>query len=126
MIYTYLETAPNGRMTFVGTTDYNTRLSSVVSRQDATNNGVKTNMVRLSLAAFKQVQVSGESCGDCAPKGIFSESVRVEFSTPNPDLAVLSQTLRDLADFVESNPRYAQGLNLQAAADLTFPVIKGV
>lgn len=124
MIYTYLETDQrSGRQTFVGTTNYSARLSSTVGRQDATNNGVKASMVRLSLVAFDQVQVSGETCGDCTPKGVFTESVRVEFSAPNPTVGSIAAKIRALADFVETNPRYAQGLNLQAAQDVTFPIV---
>ncbi|UHM27552.1 MAG: hypothetical protein SaLV2_gp2 [Sanya levivirus 2] len=126
MIYTYLETDPrSGRLTFVGTTDYGSRMSSTTGRQDATNNGVKASMVRGSLVSFKQVQIAGETCGDCTPKGVFTQSVRVEFSAPNPDVAVLAATIRDLADFLEANPRYALGLNLQAAQDITFPLVSG-
>lgn len=126
MIYTYLETDPrSGRLTFVGTTNYGARLSSTVGRQDATNNGVKASMVRLSLVAFDQVQVEGETCGDCIPKGVFTESVRVEFSAPNPTVVSIAAKIRALADFVENNPRYALGLNLQAAQDVTFPIVEG-
>lgn len=126
MIYTYLETdSRSGRLTFVGTTNYGSRLSSTVGRQDATNNGVKASMVRLSLVSFDQVQVAGETCGDCTPKGVFTESVRVEFSAPNPTVSSIAAKLRSLADFVEANPRYALGLNLQAGQDVTFPTVKG-
>lgn len=126
MIYTYLETDPrSGRLTFVGTTNYGSRMSSTTGRQDATNNGVKASMVRMSLVAFNQVQIAGETCGDCTPKGVFTESVRVEFSAPNPDIKAIAAKVRALADFMEANPRYALGLNLQAAQDITFPPVVG-
>lgn len=126
MLFTFLENAKNGANIYVGTTAYDQRLNVNATRQSASNNGVKTDIVRASVYFTQPATVELAPCGDCAaPKGTFTKSVRVELSAPVSATATLTADLRALADLIDANPRLLQGLKPAEAADFEFPIIKG-
>lgn len=124
MKHTFLETAKNGALVFVGVSDYNHRLKVHASRTKTSNNGVPAELIRASLYLTEPQKVLGEDCGaGCTPSGVFTRSTRVELSNVDTvDHNVIIQDLRDIADFIEANPRLLNGLNLQQAADVDFPL----
>lgn len=125
MLFTFLENAKNGANIYVGTTAYDRRLVVNATRQSASNNGVKTDIVRASLYFTEPAPVELAQRGDCIPpKGIFTKSVRVELSAPVTVTTNLTADLRALADLIDANPRLLQGLKLAEAADFEFPVIQ--
>ena len=126
MLFTFLENAKNGANVYVGTTAYDRRLVVNATRQSASNNGVKSDIVRASLYFTEPATVKLAANGDCIPpKGVFTKSVRVELSAPVTTTANLTDDLRALADLIDANPRLLQGLKLAEASDFEFPVVTG-
>lgn len=127
MKHTFLETAKNGALTFVGVSDYNQRLKVHSSRTKTSNNGVSADLIRASIYLTKPEKVGGEECGTgCTPSGTFTRSTRVELSNVSTvDHSVIVKDLRDIAAFVEANPRLLNGLNLQQSVDVDLPTLEG-
>lgn len=124
MLFTFLENAKNGANIYVGTTAYDRRLVVNATRQSASNNGVKTDIVRASLYFTEPAPVELAVNGDCcAPKGVFTKSVRVELSAPVTNTTALTDDLRALANLIDANPRLLQGLKFAEASDFEFPAI---
>lgn len=124
MLFTFLENAKNGANVYVGTTAYDRRLVVNATRQSASNNGVKSDIVRASLYFTEPATVQLAANGDCIPpKGVFTKSVRVELSAPVTVTTNLTEDLRALADLIDANPRLLQGLKLAEASDFEFPVV---
>lgn len=82
--------------------DHQVKIGAV--RQNITRNGVTQPLIRVTANLVLPLHTSESGCADgCAPKGIFTRSVRIETSSIAMDKATLIKDLNMLVSILESN-----------------------
>lgn len=100
--------------------DHQVKIGAV--RQNITRNGVTQPLVRVTANLTLPLHTSEPGCADgCAPKGIFTRSVRIETSSISMDKASLIADLNMLVSILESNNGSVfDGFTPSASADISY------
>lgn len=120
--YRFITTSASG-ITFADISAPSNTLAFTNERKTVTRGGVTAPIVRTSVVMTKPVSLSAPECTDkCAPQGQFTESLRLETSHPS-DSAKLIADLKELVDFLETNPSVFDGFNPPASVDIQLGTV---
>lgn len=100
--------------------DHQVKIGAV--RQNITRNGVTQPLIRVTANLVLPLHTSESGCVDgCAPKGIFTRSVRIETSSISMDKAALIKDLNMLVSILESNDgTIFDGFTPSPSADISY------
>lgn len=97
------------------------KLSVTSNRTNVTRNGIQAPVVRTALVFTAPVSLTEPGCTDnCAPHGLFTESIRIETSAPATSKTQLVADLKMVVSILESHDSIFDGFVPPSSVDIVY------